>query len=63
MTDTAYKIVKKALLKKKAEVKASPAAAKRFLEASGLADVLANAPARKSGKTVANKKAGKKVSA
>jgi|HubBroStandDraft_1064217.scaffolds.fasta_scaffold1485992_1 hypothetical protein len=56
MTDTAYQIVRKALLKKKAEVKASPAAAKRFLVASGLGDVLAGAPSLKSGKVVASKK-------
>jgi hypothetical protein len=60
MTDTAYRIVKKALLKKKAEVKASPAAAKKFLVASGLGDVLAGAPSRKSGKTATTKKAGNK---
>jgi hypothetical protein len=64
MTDTAYQIVKKALLKKKAEVKASPAAAKKFLVASGLGDVLASAPSLKSGKAVATKKArSKKVPA
>ncbi|TDW96034.1 hypothetical protein [Dinghuibacter silviterrae] len=61
MTDTAYQIVKKALLKKKAEVRVSPAAAKQFLLASGLGDILANAPSLKSGKSVATQKArGKK---
>jgi hypothetical protein len=60
MTDTAYQIVKKALLKKKAEVKASPAAAKKFLVASGLGDILASAPAQKNGKAVATKKANSK---
>jgi hypothetical protein len=60
MTDTAYRIVKKALLKKKAEVKASPAAAKKFLVSSGLGDVLASAPSRKSGKTATTKKTSNK---
>ncbi|HET6252555.1 MAG TPA: hypothetical protein VFE32_00705 [Puia sp.] len=59
MTDTAFQIVKKALLKKKAEVKSSPAAAKRFLVASGLGDVLAEAPSLKSGKNVVSKKSNK----
>lgn len=64
MTIAAYQIVKKALLKKKAEIKASPAAAKRLLVESGLADVLANAPSLNPGKTSAIKKTrGKKVSA
>jgi len=44
VTTTAYQIVKKALLKKKAEVTASPAAAKKFLVESGLWDVLENIP-------------------
>ena len=45
VTTTAYNIVKKALLKKRAEVTASPAAAKKFLVKSGLWDVLEKAPA------------------
>jgi hypothetical protein len=44
VTTTAYQIVKKALLKKRAEVTASPAAAKKFLVESGLWDVLENIP-------------------
>lgn len=44
MTTTAYQIVKKALLKKRAEVTASPAAARKFLVESGLWDVLEDAP-------------------
>jgi len=64
MTDTAYHIVKKAVLKKKAELKASPAAARKFLVASGLEDVLADAPSKKNGKAAAGKKSrGKKVPA
>jgi hypothetical protein len=44
VTTTAYQIVKKALVKKRAEVTASPAAAKKFLVESGLWDVLEDAP-------------------
>ena len=63
MTDAGYQIVKKVLLKKKAELKASPAAAKKFLIASGLEDILASAPEQKNGKAVAAKKnSNKKVS-
>jgi hypothetical protein len=43
MTTANYKVIKKALLKKKAEVKASPAAAKKFLGDRGLGDILENA--------------------
>ena len=63
MTTTAYQIVKKALLKKRAEVTASPAAAKKFLVESGLWDVLEDAPiAPKRRKTTAaaDKKSGAK---
>jgi hypothetical protein len=60
MTDTAYHLVKKALLKKKQEVKASPAAAKKFLEASGLADVLENAAVKTKAAGAPRKKAAKK---
>lgn len=59
MTTTAYQIVKKALLKKRAEVTASPAAAKKFLVESGLWDVLEDASAalkRRKANTVAAKK-------
>lgn len=61
MTAIAYQIVKKALLKKKAELKASPASAKKFLVDSGLGDVLKDAPVRKGGKAVVVKKASKKT--
>ena len=44
MTTTAYQIVKKALLKKRAEVTASPAAAEKFLVESGLWDILEETP-------------------
>jgi hypothetical protein len=44
VTTTAYQIVKRALLKKRAEVTASPAAARKFLVESGLWDVLEDAP-------------------
>jgi hypothetical protein len=60
MTDTAYQLVKKALLKKKQELKASPDAAKKFLEASGLADVLENAAVKTRATGASGKKAGKK---
>jgi hypothetical protein len=63
VTTTAYQIVKKALLKKRAEVAASPAAAKKFLVESGLWDVLEDAPiAPKRRKTTAaaDKKSGAK---
>ncbi|PUZ30067.1 hypothetical protein GA0116948_10161 [Chitinophaga costaii] len=40
MTTAAYDIVKKELLKKKAQVKASPAAAKKVLVESGLWNLL-----------------------
>jgi hypothetical protein len=43
VTTANYKVIKKVLLKKKAEVRASPAAAKKFLEDSGLGDILENA--------------------
>jgi hypothetical protein len=59
VTTKAYQIVKKALLKKRAEVTASPAAARNFLVKSGLWDVLEDAPiAPKRRKTTAA--AGKK---
>lgn len=61
MTDTVYQIAKKALLKLKAEVKSSPAAGKKFLEDSGLGDVLENAPIRQT--VVAGKADRKKVPA
>jgi hypothetical protein len=62
VTTTTYNIVKKALLKKRAEVTASPAAAKRFLVKSGLWDVLEKAPANGSSQKGAfrAKKAAKK---
>ena len=63
MTTTAYQIVKKALLKKRAEVTASPAAAKKFLVESGLWDVLEDVPVTPKGRkasTVAAKKSGTK---
>jgi hypothetical protein len=60
MTDTAYQLVKKALLKKRQEVKASPDAAKKFLEASGLADVLENAAVKTKTTGASRKKAAKK---
>lgn len=44
MTTAVYHSLKKALLKKKAEVKASPAAAKKLLVESGLWEVLEDAP-------------------
>lgn len=63
MTTTAYQIVKKALIKKRAEVTASPAAAKKFLVESGLWDVLEDAPIvskRRKATTAATKKSGAK---
>lgn len=63
MTTTSYQIVKKALLKKRAEVTASPAAAKKFLVASGLWDVLEDAPIapkRRKATAAAAKKSGAK---
>jgi hypothetical protein len=63
MTYASYKIVMKALRKKHAEVKASPAAAKKWIEESGLADIFANAPLIEKGKKPGRKKTGKKVSA
>jgi hypothetical protein len=63
MTTSAYNIVKKALLKKKAEVTASPTAAKKFLRQSGLWDVLKDVPADKSGKGTPAKKAAPKKKA
>jgi hypothetical protein len=44
VTTAAYNIVKKALQKKRAEVTATPAAAKKFLLESGLWDVLEDEP-------------------
>jgi hypothetical protein len=62
MTTAEYYILKKALLKKKAEVRASPAAAKRLLTESGLWDVLEDAPVSVSpAKKVAAKKAAAKL--
>lgn len=63
MTTTAYHIVKKALLEKRAKVTASPAAAKRFLVESGLWDVLEKASGTPAGRksTSAAKKAVKKA--
>ena len=63
MTTSAYDIVMKALKKKRAELKASPAAAKKFLVESGLGDVLENAPIRQRTKATAPKKAASKQSA
>jgi len=66
VTTTAYQIVKKALLKKRAEVTASPAAAKKFLVESGLWDVLEDAsvaPKRRRATTVASKKSGARKTA
>ncbi len=63
MTATSYQIVKKALLKKRAEVTASPAAAKKFLVESGLWDVLEDAPIapkRRKATAAAAKKSGAK---
>ena len=63
MTTTAYQIVKRALLKKRAKVTASPAAAKKFLVESGLWDVLEDAPVvpkRQKASTAAAKKSGAK---
>ncbi len=57
MTTTVYNSLKKALLKKKAEVKASPAAAKKLLVDSGLWDLLEDAPAPQPRKTPTAKKA------
>jgi hypothetical protein len=60
---TSYQIVKKALLKKSAEVTASPAAAKKFLVESGLWDVLEDAPIaskRRKATAAAAKKSGAK---
>ena len=62
-TTTAYQIVKKALLKKRAEVTASPAAAKKFLVESGLWDILEDVPVAPKGRiasTLASKKSGTK---
>ena len=56
MTTTAYNIVMKALKKKRAELRASPAASKKFLIDRGLGDVLENAPLRKPAKKAASKK-------
>jgi len=50
----------KALKKKRAELRSSPAAAKKFLEDSGLGDVLENAPIRQRTKAVTSKKATSK---
>jgi hypothetical protein len=64
VTTAAYNIVMKALKKKRAELKASPAAAKKFLVDSGLGDVLENAPVRqRTNKAAAPKKAAVKKSA
>ena len=60
MTTSAYNIVMKALKKKRAELRASPAAAKKFLVDSGLGDVLENAPVRQHTKAAAPKKAASK---
>jgi hypothetical protein len=65
VTTIAYQIVKKALLKKRAEVTASPAAAKKFLVESGLWDVLEDAPIdpkrRKAVATAVKKSGAKKI--
>ena len=63
MTTTAYNIVMKALKKKRAELRASPAASKKFLIDRGLGDVLENAPTRQRQKAAASKKAAPKKSA
>ena len=63
MTLAEYKIIMKAIRKKRAEVRASPAAAKKYLEESGLGDILENAPLIKSSKKPVRKKTGKRVSA
>jgi hypothetical protein len=57
MTTTAYNIVMKAIKKKRAELRASPAAAKKFLVDRGLGDVLESAPPLKRMKTGAKKPA------
>lgn len=44
MTTSEYKIIMAAIRKKTAELKASPAAAKKFLIDNGLGDILENAP-------------------
>jgi hypothetical protein len=66
VTTTAYHIVKKALQKKRAEVTATPAAAKKFLVDSGLWDVLEDAPIvtkRKNATATSSRKSGTKKSA
>lgn len=64
MTTAAYNIAKKALLKKTAEVKASPAAARKLLVSSGLWDLLDDVPPTKRAKAakalIARKVAGGK---
>jgi hypothetical protein len=63
MTTAAYNIVMKAIKKKKAELRASPAAAKKFLVDRGLGDVLENAPPLQRTKGALPKKATSKKSA
>ncbi len=59
-----YNIVMKAIKKMRAELRASPAASKKFLVDRGLGDVLENAPLRKPANKVASpKKAPSKKSA
>ena len=60
MTTAAYNIVMKAIKKTRAEVRASPAAAKKFLVDRGLGDVLENAPALQRRKRATKKAASKK---
>jgi len=64
MTHASYKIVMKALRKKLAEVKTSPAAARKWIEESDcLTHILADATLIEKGKKPRRKKSGKKVSA
>ena len=63
MTTAAYNIVMKAIKKKKAELRASPAAAKKFLVDRGLGDVLENAPPLQRTKGATKKAASKKPAA
>jgi hypothetical protein len=63
MTTTAYNIVMKALKKKRAELRASPAAAKKFLVDRGLGDVLESAPPLQRRKAATKKAASTKSAA
>jgi hypothetical protein len=63
MTTASYNIVMMELKKKKAELRASPAAAKKFLVDRGLGDVLENAPPLQRRKAASKKAAPKKTAA